>query len=103
MHKKFSFHIDEDIVPQKRYLSGYRFKQWEVISGGVELDNYRDYTTSFEIKNADVETGRSFSREYGLRKSVTEGDIPYAVHGWSKDFRDYDEMRSFLAEHGIEI
>ena len=55
------------------------------------------------FKNADVETGRSFSREYGLRKSVTEGDIPYAVHGWSKDFRDYDEMRSFLAEHGIEI
>ena len=42
---------------------GYRFKQWEVVSGGVELDNYRDYTTSFEIKNADVEIKAHFERE----------------------------------------
>lgn len=42
---------------------GYRFKQWEVVSGGVELDNYRDYTTSFTIKSADVEIKAHFEKK----------------------------------------
>lgn len=42
---------------------GYRFKQWEVISGGVELDNYRDYTTSFTIKSAHVEIKAHFEKK----------------------------------------
>ena len=42
---------------------GYKFKQWEVVSGGVELDNYRDYTTSFTIKSADVEIKAHFDKD----------------------------------------
>lgn len=59
---------------------GYRFKQWEVISGGVELDNYRDYTTSFTIKSADVEIKAHFDKkeeytrenDYGSEESKSE-------------------------------
>ncbi len=54
---------------------GYRFKQWEVVSGGVELDNYRDYTTSFEIKNANVEIKAHFEKkedDYGPEESKSE-------------------------------
>ena len=59
---------------------GYRFKQWEVISGGVELDNYRDYTTSFTIKNANVEIKAHFEKkeehtrenDYGVDNSTSE-------------------------------
>ena len=52
---------------------------------------------------ADIETGRAFALEYHLREAVETGAIPFAVHGWSKDFKDYGEMRAFLAGHGIEI
>lgn len=59
---------------------GYRFKQWEVVSGGVELDNYRDYTTSFTIKSADVEIKAHFEKkeeytrenDYGPEESKSE-------------------------------
>ncbi len=59
---------------------GYRFKQWEVISGGVELDNYRDYMTSFTIKSADVEIKAHFDKkeehtrenDYGPEESKSE-------------------------------
>ena len=56
-----------------------------------------------EFKLADVKTGREFSLEYGLKESVKEGKLPYAVHGWKKEFKDHEEMRSFLAENGIMI
>lgn len=58
----------------------YRFKQWEVVSGGVELDNYRDYTTSFTIRSADVEIKAHFEKkeehtrenDYGPEESKSE-------------------------------
>ncbi len=59
---------------------GYRFKQWEVISGGVELDNYRDYTTSFTIRSANAEIKAHFEKkeehtrenDYGPEESKSE-------------------------------
>lgn len=55
------------------------------------------------FRPADIRTGRMFALEYGLRKSVEHGEVPFAVHGWSKEFADYGQMRKFLAEHGIKI
>ncbi len=69
----------------------------DIFFGVCGSDNRNDF------RLADVDCGSAFAREYGLRKSVAEGRIPYAVHGWSKEFKDYGEMRSFLAGYGIEI
>ncbi len=55
------------------------------------------------FKPADISTGREFAAEYDLRERVQKGDIPYAVHGWSKDFADYKDMQAFLRDHGIMI
>ena len=55
------------------------------------------------FRPADIETGRAFALEYHLRETVEKGEIPFAVHGWSKDFKDYDEMREFLAGYGVWI
>ncbi|MBR3102943.1 MAG: hypothetical protein IKH46_03885 [Lachnospiraceae bacterium] len=55
------------------------------------------------FKPADIETGRAFALEYHLREAVEKGEIPFAVHGWSKDFKDYVEMQEFLKKHGIDI
>ena len=52
---------------------------------------------------ADTECGKSFALEYGLRESMEEGHMPYAVHGWKKEIKSYSEMRSFLAGYGIYI
>ncbi len=52
---------------------------------------------------ADTECGKSFALEYGLRESMEAGHMPYAVHGWKKEFASYAEMRSFLAGYGIHI
>lgn len=52
---------------------------------------------------ATVECGLKFAREYHLRDCVRENDIPYAVHGWQKDFADYNEMQGYLKQYGIEI
>ncbi len=49
---------------------------------------------------ADVNTGKAFAREYGLRECVKEKNIPFAVHGWQKEFSDFEEMVGFLQEHG---
>ncbi|MCR4866565.1 MAG: hypothetical protein K5921_06550 [Lachnospiraceae bacterium] len=58
----------------------YGFKQWEVISGGVELDNYRDYTTSFTIKNADVEIKAHFEKkEEHTRENDVREELNYGV------------------------
>lgn len=50
---------------------------------------------------ADVATGKRFAREYDLRECVINGDIPYAVHGWNKDFKDFEEMKRFLEEQKV--
>lgn len=55
------------------------------------------------FKSADLLTGREFAAEYHLRERVEKGDIPYAVHGWSKDFADYKDMQAYLKEYGIDI
>ena len=52
---------------------------------------------------ADLSAGRAFAAEYHLRERIESGDIPYAVHGWKKDFADYKDMQAFLREYGIEI
>ena len=48
-------------------------------------------------------TGREFAAEYHLRERVQKGEIPYAVHGWSKDFADYKDMQAFLRSYNIDI
>ncbi len=69
----------------------------DIFFGVCGSDNRNDF------KPADVETGRAFALEYGLRDSVKCGKPPYAVHGWKKEFTDYEEMKAFLKENGIEI
>ena len=32
---------------------------------------------------------------------IINGDIPYAVHGWNKDFKDFEEMKRFLEEQKV--
>ena len=54
-------------------------------------------------KLADVDTGRTFAGEYHLRECVEQGEIPFAVHGWKKDFSDYEEMKDFLEQHGYKM
>ena len=61
----------------------------------------RDSGTGF--KPADLLTGREFAAEYHLKERVEQGEIPYAVHGWSKDFADYKDMQAFLSGYGINI
>ena len=45
---------------------------------------------------ASVECGMAFAREYHLRECIEKGDIPFAVHGWRKDFENYEEMQDCL-------
>ena len=52
---------------------------------------------------ADVDTGLKFSREYRLRESVEKGEIPFGVHGWQKEFASYEEMKRFMALHGVKL
>ena len=74
------------------------FKRSEDIFFGVfGPDNKTGY------RLADIETGKGFSLEYGLRDSVVNGAAPYATHGWSKEFESYGEMKAFLADNGIDI
>ncbi|MCR5597792.1 MAG: hypothetical protein K6G19_06440 [Lachnospiraceae bacterium] len=74
------------------------FKRSEDIFFGVfGPDNKTGY------RLADIETGKGFSLEYGLRDSVVNGAAPYATHGWSKEFGSYGEMKAFLADNGIDI
>lgn len=56
---------------------------------------------------ADVETGKRFAREYGLKACIEEANqyglehLPYGVHGWQKEFASYQEMQAYLEAHGI--
>lgn len=50
---------------------------------------------------SDVDTGKEFGREYRLKECVRDGDIPFGVHGWKKDFDSFAEMESYLKEHGV--
>ena len=59
----------------------------------------RDNNSGFKL--ADVETGRRFALEYDIKKNVEEGFIPFGVHGWSKEFADFDEMENYLKAHEI--
>ncbi len=71
---------ETEVVLREVPDDGYRFKQWEVISGGVELGNYRDYTTSFRIRSADVVIKAHFEKkeehtrenDYGPEESKSE-------------------------------
>ncbi len=69
----------------------------DIFFGVCGSDNRNDFTL------ADTDTGREFALEYGLRDSVKKGSKPFAVHGWKKEFTDFEEMRSFLKENGTEL
>lgn len=88
-----------ELIRQYRWRKIYWFikRSEDIFFGLCGSDNRNTF------RLADVETGKAFSREFGLRKCVEEGDIPYAVHGWSKEYADYEEMRAHLAAHGIEL
>jgi len=87
------------LIRQYRWRKIYWFfkRSEDIFFGLCGSDNRNDF------KPADMETGRGFSREFGLKKSVEEKDIPYAVHGWQKEYADYEEMRRHLATIGITI
>lgn len=53
------------------------------------------------FKLADVDTGLLFAREYDLKKNVIDGNVPFGVHGWQKEFASYDDMETFLKENGV--
>lgn len=61
----------------------------------------RDNQCGFRL--ATVECGQKFAREYHLRECVKDGEIPFAVHGWQKDFQDYKEMKEFLEPYGVKL
>ncbi len=69
----------------------------DIFFGVFGSDNHTDF------RLADVECGMEFAAEYHLRERVLEKKIPYAVHGWKKDFKDANEMIAFLKENGIDI
>lgn len=56
-----------------------------------------------DFKLSDVENGRAFSLEYGIKTSIDAGHAPYAVHGWSKEFKDYAEMAAYVNSHGGDM
>lgn len=61
--------------------TGYRFLKWEVLSGGVYVENLRSESTSFAIKNRPVKLKAIFESEdakYGalsITKKVVADDI----------------------------
>ncbi len=87
------------LIRQYRWRKCYWFlkRSEDIFFGLTGSDNRNDF------RLADVKTGKGFSREFGLRKCVETGDIPYAVHGWSKEYASYEEMREHLASFGITI
>lgn len=43
--------------------NGYKFREWKVLSGGVELESRTSATTTFKIKDADVEVKAIFEKK----------------------------------------
>ena len=88
-----------ELIREFRHRKIYWFwkRNEDIFFGVFGRDSRRGF------RPADVATGRRFALEYGLRESVERGEVPFAVHGWSKEFKDYGEMREFLAERGIKI
>ncbi len=87
------------LIRQYRWRKIYWFfkRNEDIFFGVCGSDNKNDY------RLADVATGREFAGEYDLRERAEQGRAPYAVHGYSKDFGSYGEMRDFLARYHIEI
>lgn len=87
------------LIRKYRWRKSYWYwkRNEDIFFGVLGMDNRNDF------RLADVETGKEFALEYGLKESVKAGKIPYAVHGWKKEFASYEEMRAFLAEYDIRI
>ncbi|MCR5406137.1 MAG: InlB B-repeat-containing protein [Lachnospiraceae bacterium] len=51
--------------------NGYLFKEWKVVSGGVELADSKQLETTFNIKNADVEVQAIFEVKEADTYTVT--------------------------------
>lgn len=54
-----------------------------------------------DFKPASVEAGFIFAREYDIKENLENGNVPFGVHGWSKEFAGYDEMEEYLKATGI--
>ncbi len=52
--------IGSTVTVQATPTEGYSFKEWKVISGGIELDDPSSSTTTFELRNADAEVQATF-------------------------------------------
>ncbi len=87
------------LIRKYRWRKCYWFwkRNEDIFFGLLGLDNRNGF------KLADVACGKGFALEYGLKESVKAGKVPYAVHGWKKEFASYEEMRAFLAGYGIRI
>ena len=51
--------------------NGFRFREWQVISGGVELADSKSPETTFSIKNSDVEVRAVFEEKEADTYTVT--------------------------------
>ena len=52
--------IGSTVTVQATPTEGYSFKEWKVISGGIELDDPSSSSTTFELRNADAEIQATF-------------------------------------------
>lgn len=59
----------------------------------------RDNTVGFTL--SDVETGKEFALEYDVKENIEKGNVPFGVHGWAKEFKDFDDMENYLIQKGI--
>lgn len=85
------------LITEYKWRKSYWFikRNEDIFFGLFGLSNKSDFSL------ADVKSGNAFGREYNLRACVAEGDIPFGVHGWAKDFNAFDEMEGFLKENGV--
>ncbi|MBR6158868.1 MAG: carbohydrate-binding domain-containing protein, partial [Lachnospiraceae bacterium] len=67
----------KEVTLKAKAANGYEFKQWKVISGGVDLANKKKATTTFRIKKSDVTVKAIFEKKVGgllLARMKPKGD-----------------------------
>ncbi len=86
--------------------SGYQFKEWQVLSGGVNLANAKSSTTTFKIKNTDVRIKAIFERKSGGGPSSSDDDSDDDSNdsgSQPKDEKPFDYLDELRAKLKIAI
>lgn len=79
----------------------YRFKEWQVISGGIDLADRKSATTTFSIKNADVTVKALFEKIKSEKKDDDDDDDedePAPSKQNTKIPDGFEELRAQLAK-----